>query len=293
MKQLTAISLALCFFLNSCTHFEEIVIKSDEKRLAVFAMIHPGDSIHVSVAALLPIGKNVSSTFSPSQTSVIIKNLNDGSEIPLPYLGRNGIFGISQKAYKVETGVTYKILVNSISFPSLTATTTVPSSGQLLNPKSLKASTFYDESYGGYLFSLKGSWKSQNAQAGYLLMHRYKELNRVFTKIIPQTEIINVNGEFTFNSKDNYFPSSDSYQRPDALNEIILATLNPDLVKFFNAYNVYYNIDDYVLNGYGLAALAGYKGIIPKFNNIEGGYGVFGACILSAPENINVIYPKK
>ena len=293
MKQLTVISLALCFLLHSCTHFEEIVIKTDEKRLAVFAMIHPGDSIHVSVGALLPIGTQVSSIFSPSQTSVIIRNLNNGSEIPLSYLGRDGIFGTSQKNYKIDAGVTYKILVNSIDYPSLTATTTVPSSGQLLSRESLKASTFYNESYGGYMFNLLGSWKSDNNQSGYLLMHRYKDGNRFFTKLIPQTEIININGEFTFNSKDNYFPSGDSYQRPDALNEIILATLNPDLVKFFNAYNVYYNIDDYVLNGYGLAALAGYKGIIPKFNNIEGGYGVFGACILSAPEDINVIYPKK
>ena len=293
MKQLTVILLAICLFLNSCTHFEEIEIKTDENRLAVFAMIHPGDSIHVSVGTLLAIGKQASSIFSPHQTSVIIKNLSNGSEMPLTYLGRNGVFGASQKDYKIETGATYSIRVKNIAYPNLTANTTVPTSGQFLNPKSLKASTFYDESYGGYMFNLVGSWNSSNAQAGYLLMHRYKDGNRFFTKLIPQTEIINTNGEFTFNSKDNYFPSGDWYQRPDALNEIILATLNPDLVKFFNAYNVYYNIDDYVLNGYGLAALAGYKGIIPKFNNIEGGYGVFGACILAAPESINVSYPKK
>ncbi|MXV49504.1 DUF4249 family protein [Pedobacter sp. HMF7647] len=279
----------------ACTHFEDIQInKPRDKKLAVFSIIYPSDSVFVSVNPVSIIGMSDNKTlFSNDSVVVKISNLKTNSSCLLTLKDSiRNIYAISQQKFPVTKGETYQLTVSAPGFQEVSAQTQVPPAA--LEPDTIPVPTpYYNNSYGGYMYSLTGRWSSPgNDRFGYKILVLDYGSYYTTTTFISGSDVTQSNNDYTFKYEGHFHSVRGGSKLADSKLDVFLITTDSVFKSFYQANDVFLNIHDYITDGFGLAVLSGFKGIIPPFSNIDNGFGVFGSCVFSQKKTITVNHPQ-
>ena len=287
------------FYLCSCTSFEEIDIKQKvELKYAAFSILYPGDSVFVTVKSLSPIGKIIDSTTNNDALIKTVKIYNvttQTASILSRSINKPQLFYLAQVNFPIIAGNAYRLEVEIQNALTLTAETIVP---EVLYDSITLSNTkpYYDVAFQNYLFVLNGNFQVPNSSLeSKVLIKNYEPKGKVTSSLLSGANVVKSGNLYSF-KYDGYF----RYEYIDPFNSgftdarlgISILSLDQNFKAFSEAYDIFQNIDDFILKGFGLAPLSGYKGIVPKYSNIKNGYGIFGSCTISPEKKIIVKYPK-
>lgn len=299
MRNFRIATSCLILYLCSCTSFEEINIKQKvDPKYAAFSILYPGDSVFVTVKSLSRIGEIIDSTTSNNALikTVKIYNLTTQTATVLSRSVNNPqLFNLAQVNFPIIAGNAYRLEVEIQNALTLTAETIVPE--VLFDTITLSnTNPYYDVAFQNYLFVLNGNWQVPNSSfENKVLVKNYEPKGKVTSSLLSGANVVRSGNFYSF-KYDGYF----NYEYIDPLNSgftdaklgVSILSLDQNFKVFSEAYDIFQNIDDFILKGFGLAPLGGFKGVVPKYSNIKNGYGIFGSCTISPEKKIVVKYPR-
>jgi hypothetical protein len=287
--------------LNGCVQFDDVEVKpskSINSNFAVFCVLSPiNDSNFVSINYLNKIGDIVNNKSINSEIEkVVITNLRNGKLATLQIKKQSfGVFYTTKNVLPIVENNTYRLEVKLKNGKIISSTTTIPSNNSL-NIVFFPAVPYFDLSFQNYVYTLTGSWNSKSDSLSFrAYVKDNSSVNKNNTYLIGGSDLSKIGSiyNFKFQGYFNYkYVNATTSGFVDSDLDIYVLTLDPNFKKFSDSFDIYLNIDDYILNGFGFASLSGFKGIIPKFSNIENGFGVFGSCNFSDKYNVKIKYPK-
>lgn len=274
MKFTLRVSLLVFTLLNiSCVREDIIPIKlqSEKEKLVVFGFLSPGNSIFIRVGKTQPFGSTEykSGDFLVSDAVVSIRNSEGRVEELEPVAGNPGLFKLAQSVFPIRQGQTYHLQVESPSFETVTAHTTVPAAKALWRSVSVKK--FMDESYGGIRYELHGTWDrayegSSGLEYGVALIYPSNE-----SKVLQyENEGISPMGDGYAVKRAAGFYGGSSLQA-------VLITRDKHYAEFSRVSQLTTEVLEYYHRAVFADIISGFKGVIPEASNVENGLGVFGS----------------
>jgi len=286
-------SVFVILIFTACVR-EEIIsneaLSIYEEKPVVYCFLTEGDSISVWIAHTLIVYDKL---VQPKDTyvfdaKVFIKN-EENEKIEL-FLNDSifPIYSCSQQNFKIKRGKKYllEVFLNNLS---LTAETKVPEIKDVFDTI-LKGDTIFIQNYNTveYYISTTIKWSNDSKLENILFVE-----DSIYCKdCSPPEKYLNfeyVNFWYNrVNENNNSLPYEIVYNEYfDYLNDykyFHLYTLNSDITSFTSSYELFENVNDNISGNHFLEL---FRGVIPEYSNIEGGYGVFGA-YLSDTDSIRV-----
>ncbi|MCG6191414.1 DUF4249 family protein [Maribellus maritimus] len=276
-----------CFMFHSCIEKTEVEIPSLEEgsKLVVYGAITPGRDVNVFVAKTFPSSTDsivaIEDVYLFNADVFLYKqNRDDSIRLQLtndtvPY------YSCSKEDIELLKGETYKLYISVDGYTPVVASTTIPENAAVWEDD-LRLITISLEIDGSYYDEYKfiGSWKIPSG-------NKYQFVS---TNFFFSTVRIAYGYNFNYNIKDSIalfesetFPTWESYEHSTC---ITLITADKHLYKYAENY-IFFNevTDDLHYNTDGMY-LDLFRGIMPEYTNIKGGYGIFGSYL----EDTQVIY---
>lgn len=258
--------ILLTVLLSGCIRTTDIFNDAEklyQPKLVVYSLLTEGDSIFVNVKHTIKINEqyNIRDIYVKN-AKVILKNEN-GDSIILKcvniydstdtHLFFDTHYSASQESFKILPGKNYYLFVSADGYPSIKSQTKVPNQRDTFLYVSLNPYTKEDSINSIFSFNLKWKYNSEYSQLignpENLYDNYYFNENMIFD---------NVNETVTI---EKYFAD-------DTI--IYLNTINNNIISYF----MYKNLTQQSME---TSIINRYNGVIPEFNNIEGGYGIFSA----------------
>ncbi len=264
------------------------------EKLAVFCALTPGDSIKVHVELTAPLNGEATKPmdFYVFDANVLLED-DSGGSISLPLIDSNdAIYGVSQSEFEIKKGNTYYLSITTPNEEFVYATTRIPEKAAAWQSYEITRETSQDLDLGEYVpgVEITGKWEPLSGdEFGYLVetikYSRYDYLDTTKTEFEVQKDYSNISSFSEIEWAGSFLSYSieteleHTYAAPKAIwklykLESFLVTMNEDLIKYENMFQLMLDIYDYTGGGDFTEV---YTGIIPEFSNIEGGIGIFGA----------------
>lgn len=263
--------LVLVFLLPSCVR-EKIIDTEDfyKKEPVVYCIITPGENIHVNVSETLPFGYSGHEIPVVEDATVRIKGNGITQEIPYHQQGKHYI--ISKDEFKIENGQQYFLEVFLSNGTKVSATTTVPITPPVwhsIDYKVIEKSLDGDEP--AKLIEFNFLWKNDGeADCSYFIYSK-----DAIQGIGNGTHYIARNEDYSGPIYRAYYLRG-GYESFIALGKATFSLIkaNADIKKMYEFESQLRLVNDQLDMGLFWEL---YRGIIPEYSNINGGYGFFGS----------------
>jgi hypothetical protein len=278
MKQSFQFLFFLLFF-SSCFELAEVdfpLVESEVKPV-VFCIITPGDSIFAqfSLTASM-IDQDSIQQLQPSDISVSI--YSDYSELRLVCLNENELlYGNSQKDFKILPNCTY-LLKATVKGHVIEAQTTVPEKTVIFLEKSFSEKE-YRQNGVVQKVNIGLSWQGYHVNNGFVIdiENSWEHVSYRFKDTIEHSIFRHPSISFVATKYLNFsfWENIDIYE--DAFKEKITYNLlitDYNLKRYFEMAMLLKETEDDAHNENFMML---FKGVLPQFTNINGGYGVFGS----------------
>lgn len=274
-----SIFIIAVYLLIGCANeqvIEDITFPTAQTQVAVYCFLTPADSIFASVKTLQTIDRQTKdSTASVLNARITLENRRTSQQVILRYLGHDGLYGCSQKELAVLAGDPYRLSVSPTSQSTTQAECTVPAQSAAIQ------TVAYGEPYDDGLTKRRRItffWHDVSptpTRYNYALIYQFAFQQPQSNSVTSGTNFI-INEGITQSDSSVYYsgtiidsPLSQSYH---------LLTMDSNLFRFFTMADKMKNI---VRRDGSNDFFGAYQGIIPEFTNIENGYGVFGAYLIT------------
>lgn len=293
MKNNFLLFIFFIFISTSC--FREEIISNEamkiyEEKPVVYCFLTEEDSISVWVAHTLPVYDQFvaySDTYV-FDAKVFIKN-EENEQIEL-FLQNDSlpIYVASEQDFKIEKGQKYFLEVLFSNNYKITAETEIPAIKDTLN-----TTITYDLTYEDYIYfyPIEFKWLNNSGLQNVLFCESamfcsncvppqvfYGFSNVLFGDLITVGNENTLNWSLWLDENSEYIGDYIYYH---------LYTVNNDITEFSKSFDLYQNVEENIRDN---SFLNLFRGVIPEFTNINGGYGVFGA-YLSDTDSVKV-YPE-
>lgn len=261
--------ISLVAVLSSCarvTLVDDITFPNVDSKAAVQCILTPGDSIFVAVKTVQSINsQSPNKTQNITEAHITLENITTSQKTTIPYTGKSGIYGCSQRNFPILSGNTYHMMVSVKNLPSLQATCRMPSRAAVID------TIAYGESYSDGLISklrrVALTWldsSGANERYSYFISSQYLHQGDTLRETSFDNTLITQAG--------NRFYYNDDTIDSGTPHTYYLFTTDQNLYAFFTiAQRMEKNLRSNPSDFFG-----GYQGITPTFTNIQNGYGIFG-----------------
>jgi hypothetical protein len=266
---LKTIACIILLFLIACLREKEISLEEFyEERPVVYSILNPEEDIHVHVSKTVPfnfLGKEI-----PVIPDAKVVLTGYGTEVEIPFHQGKGIYFISRDSFNVSPGKSYQLKIFFRDGQEIMATTAVPktkpvweSIGQEIivrNPGDETSALIR------FHFAWQNDWKTDGAY--YVFSEDIFQHTRSGDYfIIPEeTQQGNIIGAVYTSAYSNFHPFSRA--------SVSLVKTSAEM-KIFTDYEGRLRLINDQLDMGMFWEL--YRGVIPEYTNIDGGYGVFGS----------------
>jgi len=277
----------LFVLLQSCMERTEIDFPSleEDAKLVVYGAITPGKDVNIFVARTLPIDientKDLEVVYL-FDAEVWLYNISRNDSIRLQ-LSNDTVsnYGCSTEGFEITKGESYQLYVNVDGYPSVSAGTTVPEVAavweevwELSTVSVLLDGDYYDD----YIFT--GSWKIlPDDQYQFVTNHFIFEWGM-------SREDYNFNYDITDSIARFESETFPSWKSSEHLTYFTLVTADKNLYTYAENFTFYNEVHEEVYDSEDGIYIDLFRGIMPEYTNIEGGYGIFGSYL----EDSVVIY---
>lgn len=270
--------------ISSCTReqvIDNLSFPAAESKAAIYCILTPGDSVFLGIKTLQPINaESKYSTVGIATAQVIIENTTTHQQARMVYIGRDGLYGCSQRNMPVLADNNYQLIVtipnssvlkSSCHIPVQAASVLTSAYGEpytdIFSQYRRVTLTWHDVSFANtqYNYFLAEKFIHKQPSSGELDTLRGFDLNG---------EITQSNGMIYYNGRtlDSGYPHT-----------YYLYTSDSNLFKFLKMSKQM----EHTLTSRGATDFFGaYPGVVPEFTNVENGYGVFGAYLRTEKEVI-------
>lgn len=277
-KNLELFALLLSFqIFQCCMEKTEIDIPSllNEKKIVVYGVISPGEEIQVFVARTFPACSDRIEQIEDSiylfDARVLLYNKDWTDSIYLQLTNDTiPYYSCAGNELQLVEGETYELFVRADGYTPVSASTTIPQKAAMWE-NDWELVVVSDEIDGDYFdaYVFKGTWKTPVSD-GYQF---------VSTNFLTEDHFINrsYSFEYSLSNKNVMYESEPTPLWTDWIHIVTLVTADENFYKYAEYYTFYNDLtEDVHYNGDGIY-IDLFRGIMPEYTNIEGGYGVFGS----------------
>ncbi len=279
--------LILCFLLQSCMERTEIDFPSleEDAKLVVYGAITPGKDVTVFVAHTLPIDientKDLEVVYL-FDAEVWLFNITRNDSIRLE-LSNDSVsnYSCSKDDFEITKGESYQLFVSVDGYPSVSASTTVPEVAAIWEDDwelSTVSVLFDGDYYDDFIFT--GSWEIPSGdQYQFVATHFIFEYGATRKDYNFNYDITDSIARF----ESENFPS---WKSSEHSTYFTLVTADRNLYTYAENFTFYNEVHEKVYDSDDGIYIDLFRGIMPEYTNIEGGYGIFGSYL----EDSVVIY---
>ena len=299
----------LFLLLSLCACVREEIVDDLEgtfykEKLVIQSILSPGDSIFVYVGKTLPYTQEVTPEAGFVFDAKVTLQNSQGTTITLPLLNPDiPVYAIAQPDFPILPGETYHLSVLT-PHNAAKATCTVPAKATEWESVNYKGT---EENEGDTYAIVQGIWKQKHPSTYLervvvnLLSENVGEIGNSDSTgqhdLTKKGELFsgNYNLDTDYNNIGHLYTVEESFFKKGGENtisyweikEVTFYLITPDqhLSGYTDAFDKFYYIEEN-LQGNELFSL--YRGIIPEYTNIEGGWGVFGAYLVSQPITVKI-----
>jgi hypothetical protein len=254
----------------------EIPSLQNDAKLVVYSTITPNKDITVFV------GRTISSSITDStiaidsvylfDADVFLYNKNWDDSIQLQLTNDTiSYYSCLQTDVELKKGETYTLSVSVVGYPSVSASTTIPENATVWD-EDWDTSTVTDEIDGAYFKAnvYTGTWKIPSEN----------QYQFVSTNLFFDSSFLIYDYQVDYDTKDSIaIFESESFSCSWSNYSIYfsLVTADETFYKYIENYIFYNEItEDIHYNNNGIY-MDLFRGIMPEYTNIDGGYGIFGS----------------
>jgi len=300
-KTVASILFIYCFICLSCIQ-EEVIDDIDlsyPEQPVVLCTLTPGDSIRLMLIRSNNLNDNTALSYQErgifDAKVFIFNDSNDsirllpGNELPL--------YKASQQGFPILPGNVYRLVVNLPNSHKLTASTWVPERDikwetfDVYNVKEERKNFEVGNEPGNPVHqkftihkSIMARWVDRENRTKILLSYEIDQEKYDFHSVLdanhPRAYINHTSCCHTLRMENLlvYYESTNRNTVKKQKNIFHLITLNDDLKAYYRMYDLLFSNDEDVETGQFLPL---FRGVIPEYDNSEGGMGIFGAFVVS------------
>ena len=269
-----------CLLFQSCMEKTEIGFPSleEDTKLVVYGAITPGKDVNVFVARTFPSNMNNIDNLADVylfNAEVWLYNSSRNDSIRLE-LSNDSVsnYSCSKEDFEITKGETYQLFVNVDGYPTVSAGTTVPEVAAVWEDDwelNMVSVLFDGDYYDDFVFN--GSWEIPSGDKyQFVTTHYYFPLRDGYGR---------EDYGFNYNEKDSYaiYESKviTNFINSDFLVCVSLVTADRNFYTYAENYTFYNDVTEEVHNNNDGMYVDLFRGIMPEYTNIEGGYGIFGS----------------
>lgn len=235
-----------------------------EEKLVIIAYLTPQDSIRVLVSRSIPFGTPFDEKKAdvPNATLSIRDGSGHSQNLSLSSSSRS-VYVCSQKEFPIVPGERYFLNGSAPNLPSISASTIVPK--EMASWKTASISQTNDG-----ISEFNGTWASVQNEHDIdygVFVYRAAEPQDI---LFGNESISPING--------GYSVQKQFYLGRDV--KAVLVTRTKALGEFSKMTQLTLDMKDYYSSAGFYDLISGFKGVIPEYNNIDNGLGIFGGYLL-------------
>jgi hypothetical protein len=282
-----ALTFAACFIMQSC--FEEIDVEipslKEEARLIIYGVLTTNNDVSVSIARTFPPSTDKTITVRDiyiTNADVFIYNQEWNDSIQLKQIhDTTSIYYCSKNDITIEEGQSYEIYVSANGYPPVHAKTKIPiNAPEWKTWRLMESQVDLDGEFtGGYTFY--GEWeippdeKQQFISISNKSIYSTGDENWTFYNFIEYDLNYKIKNDVAIYESQPFTIQNEKTEfGHDIERTVSLVTADDHLYEYITNYLLLNDIS-YALDTDSFLEL--FRGILPEYTNIEGGFGIFGS----------------
>lgn len=266
---LKIVTCTIPLFLVACLREKEISLEEFyEEKPVVYSILNPEEDIHVLVSKTVPF--NFMEKDIPVIRDVKVVLTGNGTEVEIPFHQGKGLYFISRDSFNISPGNSYQLKIFFRDGQEITANTTVPETKPVWESIGQEIIIRNPGDETSALIRFHFAWQNDRKTDGayYVFSEDIFQHTRSGDYfIIPEeTQQGNIIGAVYTSAYSNFHPFS------RASVSLVRASAK---MKIFTDYEGRLRLINDQLDMGMFWEL--YRGVIPEYTNIDGGYGFFGS----------------
>jgi len=272
---ITLSAIALVFSLQSCEKDADIELPKVDPEMVLSCFISPGqETLKATLRVSDPVfgANNGIDPYMPLEGATVTLRHGNNAGINMSYDMTAGIYTLPGSAFPIELGETYTITVTHPDYPTITSSTTIPSSTPQIDEFTILDTDTVNSNFDSYVsYDLKARWRLTSGIADYYILsfeneYLYDDGSGVISvtrEYLGSIFLQNSDRESSFN-RNYQMQGSNSFSMPGLTSEMILTVVN--------ASEEYYRFHKSIQNiSYGDP----FSEPTLIYDNVENGLGIF------------------